>query len=497
MKISFQVGPLLFMELGFFLFLSLGTVACASEEGEPSSLGSTPAAQELPLPDPVVARDGRLFDDLGREIVLRGFNARVEGLFDVTFDDGRIALQVIPPFTPDDCGVIANELGQNFLRLPVNWSGIEKERGVYNEVYLNKIVELVRGCWEHGVYTLVDIHQDAYSKHIGEDGAPLWAILPPPEVLLEGPLTEEELAKRRMSPEVLAAFESLFNNVDGIQDDYAKMAARLARLLDGEPGVMGLELMNEPVVLADLPGNDQGILAAFHDNVARAIRDVAPEMTLVFEPNSLRNFLDVWEVTTPFPFEDAVYSPHVYTDVFTDGWASQNIEKLRGSIAASQAEAEEHGAPLLIGEYGNSPKTETGQLWLSESLKMMDEVGASGAVWLYEEWSQGGWGLYSKSEDGERGDFREEFARLIARPFPQAVDGRLEGFTFDAESLVLTVEIGDAGTGEHVLASPNVLYPQGVVVRCDGETVNAAVLEKGRVSFPCQGTTLTLSPGDQ
>src|SRR5262249_11447400 len=34
-------------------------------------------------------RERRLIDERGREWQLRGINARIEGLFDVTFDDGR------------------------------------------------------------------------------------------------------------------------------------------------------------------------------------------------------------------------------------------------------------------------------------------------------------------------------------------------------------------------------------------------------------------------
>ena len=127
--------------------------------------------------------------------------------------------------------------------------------------------------------------------------------------LLEGPLTEEELAERRLSAQVLAAFESLYTNVDGVQDAYATMAAKLAEVFWDEPGVMGIDLMNEPVVLADLDPTEPGLLDAFHANVGEAIRDVAPTMTLVFEPNSIRNFTDAWDVAVPYPFEDAVYSP--------------------------------------------------------------------------------------------------------------------------------------------------------------------------------------------
>ena len=44
----------------------------------------------------------RLVDAIGREVSVRGINARVEGLFDVSFDDGRIPLEPIPAFTRED-----------------------------------------------------------------------------------------------------------------------------------------------------------------------------------------------------------------------------------------------------------------------------------------------------------------------------------------------------------------------------------------------------------
>ncbi len=51
----------------------------------------------------------QLVDSEGRDVLLHGVNARVEGLFDVTFTDGRLPLQTIPVFTqtgrqPDSLG---------------------------------------------------------------------------------------------------------------------------------------------------------------------------------------------------------------------------------------------------------------------------------------------------------------------------------------------------------------------------------------------------------
>src|SRR5439155_5840851 len=48
----------------------------------------------------------RLLDERRREVTLRGVNARVEGIFDVTFDDGRLPLEAIPVFDDGDAATM-------------------------------------------------------------------------------------------------------------------------------------------------------------------------------------------------------------------------------------------------------------------------------------------------------------------------------------------------------------------------------------------------------
>ena len=132
-----------------------------------------------------------LVDEDGRHVIARGINARIEGIFDVSFSDGRERLEPIPTFTYEDAEAMA-AIGFNVLRLPVNWSGIEPEEGQFDETYLARVDEVIEHCRNAGIYVLVDFHQDAYSKEIGEDGAPYWAILPEPEEFLEGPLEDLE-----------------------------------------------------------------------------------------------------------------------------------------------------------------------------------------------------------------------------------------------------------------------------------------------------------------
>jgi endoglycosylceramidase len=449
----------------------------------------TPGAETPPEDAPIRLRadaDG-LFGPDGRQLLLRGVNARVEGLFDVTFDDGRVALEPIPPFTAEDCTSLAG-LGFNLLRLPVNWSGLEPARGAYEAAYVDGVREVVSVCWDAGVYTLVDLHQDAYSKHIGEDGAPLWAIVPPPDELLEGPL--EDLAERRTSGQVLRSFRSFFDDEEDLQGAYGAMAAHLAAGLADLPGLVGIELMNEPLAF------DDEALDAFHDTVGAAVREAVGDLPLVFEPDSLRNFNDSDPATFPWSLGNGVYAPHHYTDVFTDGWAGGDVNALRASVQAAAAEAAIHRSPLLVGEFGNSLGNPNGRLWFEESLTAYDEVGASWAFWVWEEWSQDSWGLWD-AVDGEegpgRGAFREEMADLLARPFPQAIDGTLEGFVWDGEAL--TVSLSNAGDGTHTLAAPLRAWPGDVDATCDGAPAEAARDEiGGRLEVACRGSELRVAP---
>ena len=443
-----------------------------------------------PAADPLTTDQAELRDAQGRQLLLRGINARVEGLFDVSFDDGRVALEPIPPFGAEDCRFLAEEMGYNHLRLPVNWSGLEPVRGDYDADYLRRILDVVDACGEYGIYTLVDLHQDAYSKHMGEDGAPLWAIVPPPSELLEGPL--HDLNERRTSGQVLAAFDSFFANDEGVQDAYADMAAWLAGALEGHPWILGLELMNEPVLFFD-----DAPLAAFHAKVGGAAREAAPTLTLFFEPNSLRNMTDDAPAEFPFPFDDAVYSPHIYTEVFLNGWESEDATKIRLSVERAVQEAADHNAPLYVGEFGNDPKTDRGRLWIDITLSLFDEHLISSAIWVYEEWSQGSWGLYDGVGEPNPGRvaLREDAVDLLARAYPQAVDGRLVSFAFDASARTLTVQLADAGPGEHLMAAPGRVYPTGVVAACDGVDVETTP-GPGRVALRCAGATLTLRPAD-
>ncbi|MBW2525074.1 MAG: cellulase family glycosylhydrolase [Deltaproteobacteria bacterium] len=59
-------------------------------------------------------------------------------------------------------------------RLPINWSGLEPtEQGGFDAGYLAAVRRVLDDAAAAGLLVLVDFHQEAASKEIGEDGAPL------------------------------------------------------------------------------------------------------------------------------------------------------------------------------------------------------------------------------------------------------------------------------------------------------------------------------------
>ena len=60
----------------------------------------------------------------------------------------------------------------NFVRLGVMWEGVERNPGVYDYDYLDKLEVLINKLGEAGIYTLVDAHQDVFARYVCGEGIP-------------------------------------------------------------------------------------------------------------------------------------------------------------------------------------------------------------------------------------------------------------------------------------------------------------------------------------
>ena len=119
------------MKKALFAAAALLALAACGDDDDGTTVPPDAGADAAPafVGDPLGSDSTHFRDSQGRAVILRGANARVAGVFDVTLaplPDGtvRTPLEPIPELTPADCARMA-ELGWNFLRLPISWSGVE------------------------------------------------------------------------------------------------------------------------------------------------------------------------------------------------------------------------------------------------------------------------------------------------------------------------------------------------------------------------------------
>jgi endoglycosylceramidase len=375
---------------------------------------------------PIDADGGRFRDGDGRTLLLRGVNVRVGGVFDVNFTDGRAPREIIPSFDSSDVAQLRSS-GFNLIRLPINWSGIEPSPGNYDQGYLDQVAAVIDTCRGSGVYVLLDFHEDGWSKELCEDGAPLWAIDPPPAMLVGGPGPLAGPTDCHTATGALAAFKNFFAGTDGLEDAYVNMTRAVATRFAGDTQVMGYEVMNEPI------GDDDAI-AAFSARVGAALRAVDPNHLVVYEPSATRNFTNSSPLSSSrFSVDGAAYAVHVYNPG-PDNAAYPTV--IDGSMSNARDEADAWGTPLLITEFG-AAASDAGAAWLSHFLDEADARGASTAQWLWKEESQGYWGLFTHQPDGSWTP-RPTLFEATVRPYAPATGGDLDGETWDGSSLTVS-----------------------------------------------------------
>jgi len=423
-------------------------------------------------------RNGRLTDEFGRQWIINGINARIEGIFDVSFEDGRERLEPIPAFDETDADAMVG-MGFNMLRLPINWSGVEPREGLFSEEYLERVDKVVEICGKAGLYVLVDFHQDAWSKEIGEDGAPIWAIIPPPEKLLSGPL--HDLESRRKSAQVLKASASFFTNKENIQNRFLPAWRKVTSRYSGAPHVIGFEPMNEPVCFHVPWGNQR--LYEFYEKTTYALREVDRRHSIWLEPESMmRNqFLYAPKRKTPFPDDNVVYQPHLYPPGLGRHDRAGFVKRLSKTFDDMVKEGASWGGATVIGEWGHNPADANSREYFDAILELADERHIGLVFWLWKEHCQGFWGFFDHDAASGRWTPRSRGIEAFSRPRALAVPGELATHRHDAQSGKLTVEFESRG-GESapLLHLPRDCFPEGFTAELDGKAVSVNIDEKTR-----------------
>ena len=113
----------------------------------------------------------RIKDEDGRERIYHGTNV-VQKLF--PYVPKTDEFNAIDSFSKEDAEFLAT-MGYNTIRLGILWAGAEPVEGSFNQTYFDQIKEIVKFSGEAGIYPLLDMHQDVWSRKFCGEGVPDWA----------------------------------------------------------------------------------------------------------------------------------------------------------------------------------------------------------------------------------------------------------------------------------------------------------------------------------
>jgi endoglycosylceramidase len=399
------------------------------------------------------------------------------------------------PLTEADAARMA-AIGWNAARLLISWSRVEPSPGHYDGAYLDRVAADVARLARHGIYAIIDLHQDAWgptlaarfgascppgsTPALGWDGAPGWATQD------GGAARCAPGGVREISPAVLAAFEAFWENAPGpggvgIRTRYARMVGHVAGRFARTPAVAGYDVMNEPNAYG--PEQTQA-LSDLYASALRAVRRAEKAAggrrhLLFFEPSI------IWSDTgrgVPPVFahdDDIVYAPHLYTGGFNGGPISAApFEQARADAATFG------GAPVVTGEWGSDPgrAAPSGDTYFLDHQKLQDQYRIGATLWTWRE-SCGDphkvgdyragripsvWGEFDVDcRTNTVTGVRHDLVRQLKRAYVRAAPGRLHRTTWESATkhLSATGYVGRPGVGLELFVP---LQPSRVAVAVDG-----------------------------
>lgn len=290
-----------------------------------------------------------VFDSHDRQVRLRGVD--VNSLGDYYQDDP--ALPTVVPVTNRDWASMAAH-GFDVVRLLVSWSKLEPKRGVFDDAYLARVSSTVQAAARYGIYSVIDMHQDAWGKYIaspknvhcapgadpaiGWDGAPQWA------TLTNGADTCTK-GSRESAPAAETAWDSFYADRDGIMTQLVATWAHVAARFAGNAAVAGFDLLNEPN-----PGHDgtpalRG-LGRYYGRSIAAIRAAEAGAQGFHHIAFFEDTVDGAFVAPHFTTDtNIVFAPHNY------GESIGNIP-IEAEFDYYAAGARSYKTAMWIGEYG-------------------------------------------------------------------------------------------------------------------------------------------------
>ncbi|VZH89687.1 unnamed protein product [Fusarium fujikuroi] len=337
-----------------------------------------------------------------------------------------------------------HDLGLNIVRLGHSWAGAEPVRGEYNQTFLDIMKKQTKLAEEHGIYVLVDVHQDVLAKQLCGHGVPDWFVK---KDWVTG-------FRRFPFPQKLKPFTT---DDDGFPspDAFAAYWKKLASEYVDTTNVVGYNLLNEPWTgdsYADptilVPGvADRKNLEGLWNRASKQIRTVDNDTLIWFEGTTF----DVLSGFNNVPLGDGsktVHSFHYYKPPQLGPLKDTLYNRQKDNVRLKTA-----GVLTELTFWMGDDKQMAG---LAEAMTATDANMVSWIGWAYEN-------LYN----GASGKSYPQLQKHYSRAYPAAIAGTPTSFGFEETSGIFKLNFtSDPAIGAPTeIILPTSTFPNGYEVR--------------------------------
>ncbi len=417
--------------------------------------------------------DAGIYDREGRFVILRGVNYNVLG----DYWHANPSIPATAQHHEEQFRIMAS-YGFNCIRLLFSWSALEPERGQHNQAYIQNLARVIEDAKKYGIYVMLDLHQDAYSKYIfstpedncernqkGWDGAPLWA------TYTDGQSVCSNDGSREGVPAVYYAWQNLWDNRDGIQDNLIASWKVLIAALGHHENVIGYDLINEPSLGYSSLQDQQKKLSGFYSRLIKAIRETEKqhqqtEKIAFFEPAVTHAGQQIPAVVGAnfTADQNIVFAPHNYFEVITQLLTVEQGFTLYNTLAQSYQTA------CFIGEWGVYSEPSVGKDKMKRFAQQEDHYRMGSTFW---QWCQAPGDPHGISWDGQTydqtslhlmeldaqgnytGKRNDIFLQILGRTRPIVIQGKNIKYTSDPDSGTFFLKARAAKKGITELWIPN------------------------------------------
>jgi endoglycosylceramidase len=421
-------------------------------------------------------------DNSGRSLIFHGVNVVYKQAPYIPITD---SFDPLLSLNDDDINYM-KQMGFNIVRLGVIWESVEKTKGKYDLEYLKKMAEIVRLLGLKGIYTIIDAHQDMFSRLFCGEGVPIFyakkinvdtkcdtnliaiffkfinVCLPLSKYNWEYEengipkidFCRKNFLKYHQSPELTTAYHAFYENENGIQDKFIDFWRVVANEFKKNPYIIGLDYWNEP-----WPGNlfmstyplipgyvDNYILAPFYRRLDEAVREFDHEFISLYEPVpfpdtlpffggiSVGSFKEIPLNKTPRKYQ--ALNMHSYCCMAKADACETGEPLLEDSLTLcadfhkrklkkNKETANNLGVPLIITEFGACSNTQACFNEITSFANAADENLLSWAYWMYKPFND----HTTSARQDEEGIFRGDGTldpfkeKALTRTYIQAYQG--------------------------------------------------------------------------